>query len=213
MKKRAVNYRDVVGQKFNHLRVLMEIRKEKWKIHVKCVCDCGKETVVLKQYVTSGHTKSCGCYHQEKMKKGLRLKHGMTGTYIYNSYNSMLQRCNNPNFKEYYLYGGKGVKVCGRWLEGFENFFADMGGRPEGKTLDRRNSNGNYEPSNCRWATPTEQANNTSRNHVIKFYGLKKTLTQWSRMINIPQPTLRRRLNNYRWSIQRALTTPVRRAA
>ena len=212
MKIRVSNHRDIIGQKFNHLKVLAEIRMKKWKLHVKCICDCGKETVASKQDVISGHTKSCGCYHRENIKKGLSLKHGMTGTRTYNSYNSMRQRCSNPNFKDYHLYGGKGIKVCKRWLDDFENFLSDMGERPEGKTLDRKSSDGNYEPENCRWATAIEQANNTSRNNIIEFYGTRKTLAEWSRVVNVPATTLRVRLSRYGWSTQRTLTTPVRRA-
>lgn len=121
------------------------------------------------------------------------------------SWRNMLSRCNNPNATGYSYYGGRGVKVCDSWID-FKNFLADMGNRPEGTTLDRIDSNRHYSKDNCRWATPKEQANNTSKNVLISFAGYTKTLSEWANEIGIKPNTLQYRL--YReWSIERALTT------
>lgn len=90
----------------------------------------------------------------------MNFKHGMTGTPTFISWCVMKSRCLNPNATAYNRYGGRGIRVCKRWLRSFKNFLEDMGERPTGKSLDRRKTTGNYTPKNCRWATPKEQANN-----------------------------------------------------
>ena len=114
-------------------------------------CECGTEKVIRVSKVKRGETKSCGC-----SKK----KHGMKFTRTYVSWISMKTRCLNPNYSRYKDWGGRGIIICPRWLNSFENFLADMGKRPKGMTLDRENNNGNYEPNNCRWSSPAEQQNN-----------------------------------------------------
>lgn len=125
-------------------------------------CNCG----VIKQFrlndLRNGHTKSCGCYKKEKSTK-----HGYHKTKTYCSWVCMLSRCNNSNYRRYKDYGGRGITVCKRWLK-FENFLVDMSNRPEGKTLDRINNNGNYCKSNCRWATSKIQTRNRKTNRKYK---------------------------------------------
>jgi hypothetical protein len=122
--------------------------------------------VVLGCNLKAGTTKSCGCFNKEQ-RFGLRARHRRSKTLLYYSYRSMLSRCQNPNVKCYQYYGGIGVRVCARWSgkDGFENFLADMGERPPGTSLDRKDPWGNYEPGNCRWATPLVQGRN-KRKHV-----------------------------------------------
>lgn len=125
----------------------------------RCKCDCGNELDVRKPYLTSGDTKSCGCFRRETTA-GLKRKHGLahkSGTY--DIWVLMRQRCNNPKASGYSYYGGSGITVCERW-DDYQNFLSDMGERPEGLTLDREDPNGNYEPGNCRWATWETQNNN-----------------------------------------------------
>lgn len=130
----------------------------------ECQCDCGESKKAYASNLRLGKTKSCGCYRREQSFRlgKARKRHGLTGSVTYRSWNSMLQRTTNPKHVKWRLYGGRGITVCDRWLE-FENFLADMGLRPSGTSLDRRNPDGNYEPSNCRWATDLEQRHNRSR--------------------------------------------------
>lgn len=116
----------------------------------------------------------------------------------------MLQRCLNPKNKRWNSYGGSEVTVCERWLK-FENFFADMGERPKGTSIDRYpDPFGNYEPGNCRWATPQEQQNNTRNHHFITFVGKTQILSEWAKELGLGTTTIITRLQRG-WSIERAL--------
>lgn len=133
--------------------------------------------------------------------------HGMTKTKTFKSWESMKQRCNNPNSPDYHRYGGRGVHVCSRWNDSFENFHADMGVRPEGKTLDRIDNSKGYEPNNCRWATATEQQENRRSNPTVTYQGKTITVVSLAKEIGIPAKILIWRLNNC-WDIDRAVSTP-----
>lgn len=139
-------------------------------------------------------------------KKGHKLsdKHGMCKSSTYSSWQAMIERCRNPNHKAFKNYGGRGIKVCERWQK-FENFLEDMGENSDNLTLDRINSDGNYESSNCRWATRIEQNNNTSRNFFIEFNNQKKTVAQWGRELGIKPNSITHRLRRG-WTIERALS-------
>lgn len=150
---------DLTGRRFGRLTALryaVELGKPRRWI---CRCDCGQETIAFLSNLTREHTLSCGCLKKEKQGTANRT-HGMTSTPTWQSWNCMTRRCTDPRRPAYPYYGGRGVAVCERWLR-FDNFLADMGERPPGTTLDRYPDNdGNYEPGNCRWGTPTEQSNN-----------------------------------------------------
>ncbi len=158
---------NLVGQRFERLVVLAQKGRTKHgNLIWRCKCDCGQEIEVAGGKLRSGHTRSCGCLLREFVAAiGLqsRLQHGhasnRTHTRAYNSWHGMKQRCENPATSKYKYYGGRGIRVCESWSD-FEQFLSDMGEPPLAMSLDRIDSNGNYEPGNCRWATVEEQHKN-----------------------------------------------------
>lgn len=154
---------DVTGQIFGRLTVL----EDQGGGHVLCVCECGNSRTFVKANVTRGLSKSCGCLCKERTSAATST-HGRTGSPEFIVLNGVRQRCLNSKNPNYPNYGGRGITVCDRWqgAAGLENFIADMGLRPEGMTLDRRNNDGPYSPENCRWATRSMQSRNTQRTRL-----------------------------------------------
>jgi len=169
--------KDISSQKFGRLTAIRfsHLSQNKTKLHYWLFkCDCKNEKILSKNEVVRGKAKSCGCLFRD-----MGTTHGCTNTLTYQSWESMKKRCLNKNNRFYKNYGGRGIKVCDRWLNSFENFLEDMGKKPIRKTIDRINNNGNYEPSNCRWITKKDQCNNKSNNLSINFKGKTQSLTQW----------------------------------
>lgn len=133
-------------------------------------------------------------------------RHGMSKSSEFEAWHSMKQRCSNPNYKNYKWYGGRGIRVCDRWLNSFTDFYGDMGKRPSNKySLDRIDVNGNYEPDNCKWSTAKEQHNNKRTNKVIEVNGRTQTIQQWCDELGINSHTVYKRLSRG-WLTERALT-------
>lgn len=194
---------DISNQRFGRLIALKPTEyRDYGRVMWECKCDCGNIVFVRGSSLRTGNTKSCGCFQIESHRK-----HGMYKSRTYSTWSGMLQRCNNPNSPRYYQYGGKGIVVCERWMK-FENFLTDMGERPEGKTIDRINNDGNYEPSNCRWATPLEQQRNLKTNIQLKFNDETKTVPEIADIVGIKADTLRTRIKRH-WSEER-LFEPLR---
>ena len=174
-----------------------------------CVCGCGETCTTVSGELFSGDTKSCGC-QSSRLTIGKRsTTHRLGGTPEHRSWSQMKGRCKNPNNHKYLRYGGRGISVCGRWNK-FENFLSDMGKKPsKHHSIDRIDNDGNYEPTNCRWATPRQQSNNTRRNVLLTHNGKTLTLAQWSRRTGIKHTTINDRINKHGWTVESALTKPV----
>lgn len=138
-----------------------------------CICDCGTEKIVAGMNLRKGLTKSCGCLQREiAVEEGRKTAtHGKALTPAYKTWIAMVRRCTKVTDQAWFKYGGAGITVCDRWVNSFENFYSDMGNRPEGMTLDRINPFKGYSPDNCRWADSKTQANNTQRK-FLKEHGL-----------------------------------------
>ena len=158
----AHNRNNLTGKRFGRLTVLQYAETRNKRAYWLCQCDCGNQKIVNGNLLQNGDTASCGCLRKETTSKTGKscITHGMTKTPTFRSWEAMRARCNNPHNASYKYYGGAGIIVCKNWQNSFENFLADMGERPEGTTIDRINSKGNYEPQNCRWADYKTQANN-----------------------------------------------------
>lgn len=198
---------DLTGKKFSMLTVKgVNHKNEKGKYFWKCLCDCGKETIVLGNSLRSFNTKSCGCL---KIDNPSHFIHGFTGNPTYKIWAGMIQRCTDSNRVGYENYGGRYIKICEKWLT-FKGFYEEMGDRPQNTSLDRINNDGDYCKENCRWATRKEQNNNTRRNVNITYNGQTKTLSQWSEILKINYKVLFSRIRDYHWDIEKAFTEKVK---
>jgi len=174
----------MTGKIFNRWTVLSfsHINKQRdafWN----CKCICGNVKKVSGKSLRKDISKSCGCLRKEKTGD-MRRTHGLSKTSEYGIYTAMLQRCYNPNANAYADYGGRGIYVCKEWKGSFETFLVDMGLKPSSKhSLDRINVNGNYEPSNCRWATIQEQADNRRKAGNISIFSLEELQTELNKRI------------------------------
>lgn len=208
-------FEDLTGQRFGRLVALRKYEIPSKTTRWVCQCDCGNTTRSFKTALKNGVSQSCGCLRSElssaRAKTGnIRRSHGMTGSPEYGIWCTMRNRCEDPAVEKYSQYGGRGIKVCGRWQK-FENFIADMGERPSTKhSIERINNDGDYEPSNCRWATAQEQSYNKTTTRYLDYKGRKITTLEASRIAGIPKATIFARLYNG-WPVERAVEEPLRR--
>jgi hypothetical protein len=205
--------KDIAGQRFGRWTVVQHIGREsassrdhRWL----CRCDCGTERSVKGSDLRAGKSASCGCAGRERSKLNRPfLKHGLSRTPTYVVWCGMRERCNCATHKDYPDYGGRGIKVCARWND-YAAFLADMGERPAGLTIERRDTDGDYEPSNCYWATYTEQNNNRRFNVFLERGDRRQTVAQWAHEFGLHPDRLRARLKRG-WPLEKALTQPIRR--
>lgn len=202
---------DIAGQTFGKLTVTGFAYTQKKQPRWRCKCECGNFKTVLASNLKTGNTKSCGCI-SEKSLRDRSVTHDMTYSDEYRIWRHIKSRCLNPNTGSYKNYGGRGISICSMWIDSFENFFEYMGKRPSSKhSIDRfPDKNGNYEPNNCRWATPKEQARNTRTNHNITYKGETHCLIRWAEILGMPYKALHLRIKTYNWSVERAFTTHIR---
>lgn len=198
---------DLTNQKFGRLTVIGRAPNRGKNTMWYCKCECGNISIVNGGHLKNGHTQSCGCYRRE-VSSAIHKTHGLSDNPLYSVWNTMIQRCYNPNQKSYRIYGAENKSVCNEWRN-FEPFYnwAMENGYKHGLTIERINPDGNYEPSNCRWATRKEQGNNTRNNRLIQFNGEVKTMAQWAESKNLTYSALQHRLER-NWNIEKALNTP-----
>ena len=204
-------FKDLTGQKFNRLVVLERAHNSKSnQTQWLCRCDCGKTAIVRSSSLINGHTKSCGCFGNEVRKINTdQTTHGKSHTRLYGIWSEMKGRCFCPTSKIYEYYGGKGVTVCREWLN-FETFYnwAITHGYSDSLSIDRIDVNGNYEPSNCRWADKVTQMNNTTANVFYQFNGEKMTLPQIARRVGLPPSALIQRVKRLNIPLEVAVKYP-----
>ena len=197
--------RSLLNKRFGRLVVIRLATKDQYprKAWI-CMCDCGKEHLVRESHLIAGDCTSCGCRAKEIGRSRRKHGHAVAETKIYKVWTGMLQRCRNQGHKQYGYYGGRGISVCDQWIN-FVGFLRDMGPSwEEGLSLDRINNDGNYEPSNCRWATKKQQSRNTRSNRLIEINGKRLCIAAAADAYGIPEQLLRNRLR-HGWPVQAAI--------
>lgn len=201
------NVKDLTGKKFGMLTAIKRVEDKiyssgRHSVMWLCKCECGNEKIIARGALVKGETKSCGCLKGEN--------HKMSNTRIYEIWQGMIRRCNNPQRNEYKNYGGRGIKVCDEWEKSFIAFrdWALTNGYSDTLTIERKDVNGNYEPENCIWATKKEQANNRRDNKFLTYNGKTQTISQWAKELNIHENTLRDRIQKG-WSEKEIFSKPV----
>lgn len=205
--KPKIDISEYLGRHNNRLTVigLSERHPGDKHYYLECKCDCGNITRVMPYQFKSGSVKSCGCL----LKISPNRKDGRSSSDLYGIWFQMIGRCENPNHIKYSDYGGRGISVCSEWHD-FWNFVKwsdSVGGRPNGFSIDRIDVNGNYEPSNCRWANSKTQSLNKRSNRIITFNGKSKPLHEWALSLGISDQSLAKRIDKG-WDLESALTLP-----
>jgi len=205
-------FNDLTGQKFARLTAIKRVENNKYgRVQWLWLCECGNEKKIGANEVVSKNTKSCGCLAKEILDdhNNTQGTHKMTNSRIYNIWRLMRQRCYKNYNVNYKNYGDRGIKICDEWLTNFVNFYnwAIQNGYRDDLEIDRINVNGNYEPSNCRWADHLTQGNNRRTNHIITINGVTKTASEWGREYGLNSKTILYRLK-IGWKNEELLSKP-----
>lgn len=202
----GTKFQDLTGKTFSKLTVIGRAESgpngnTRWH----CKCECGNEVTVQGAHLKNGLTKSCGCYRKERAPESNRI-HGQYKTRLYRIWARMKTRCLTPGADNYRDYGGRGITICDDWKDNFQSFYdwAVSHGYNDELTIDRIDVNGNYEPSNCRWATRREQSDNTRRTIRLTIDGQTHTINEWSEISGLPRTTIYNRYRNF-WPTDRLL--------
>lgn len=198
LKGKSNAWKDITGNQFEFLTVLGYLGKSKWH----CKCKCGNIKIVSTAKLNNGHVKSCGC-----LAKTNAVKHNAIGTREYITWTNIKARCTNPNNSSYHNYGGRGITVCDKWLESFENFYEDMGNCPKGFSIERVNNDKGYNKNNCIWASSKTQSMNRRSNFIVNYKGEEKPLKQWCEDLNLEYKKVFARIRQLGWTIDKALST------
>ena len=198
---------DLAGIKFGRFTAQTSIPGS--RPHWRCLCECGTIKDVYASELIRGKVRSCGCMAKDQLRKisnGNKRKYSRSNfKRERSSWENMIDRCHNEKSVGFKNYGAKGVYVCERWRDSFENFLKDMGPRPSEKTLDRIDPHQGYFPENCRWSTRKEQANNRKNNRLLTYKGKTQTISQWSDETGVKWHTIRTRLN-LGWPLEKVLS-------
>lgn len=219
----SVTHKNIANQRFGRLVALERVEDRITKsgrkiIQYKCRCDCGNEKVVDARHLKDGSIISCGCYlHEMLIENGKRVAkkpsniHHLINSRIYRIWGNMVNRCTNINNPAFGRYGGRNITVCDEWKDSFETFYewAKLSGYNDNLTIDRIDNNSGYAPDNCRWVNRYVQANNKRNNILYCYDGKTLTLSEISRMVNIPYKTLHRRINTLGWDFEKAINEKV----
>ena len=191
-KKFSKEYLDsLIGKKFNMLTIVSHKKKGKYNVnYFVCKCDCGNTTEIRISHLFHDNQISCGCIKT-------KYENSQIGEAIYDTWNRMMHRCYDIKHHKYPRYGARGIKLCEEWKNNYDTFYnwAINNGFQLGLSIDRINNDGNYEPSNCRWATRKQQMRNTSRNRYITYKGETRSLAEWCEIFNIRYGTASSRLH------------------
>lgn len=198
----------MIGQTFGKLTVVEAAPNMGNARAWVCSCVCGNTKSVRAYSLNDGNTTSCGCASSRYALPVRNRTHGMTKSKVYGVWRTMRTRCENKNDEHFARYGARGIKVCDRWRK-FENFLEDMGEPPPGLTIERKDNNGDYDPSNCIWATPKQQSNNKRTNIKLTSNGITKSLEDWANELGISYMAIYQRLRAG-WAPHRILQGSLR---
>ncbi len=199
---------DITGRRYGRLVAMERMTYKENNSYVwKCKCDCGNEFLVPRSRLTTKNTQSCGCMYRKVGGASVKT-HKLHREFCI--LRQMIRRCTNPKSHAYASYGGRGIRVCKRWMQSFDNFISDMGPRPSRKhSIERVDNNGNYNPKNCRWALSLEQQQNTRYNKNITYEGRTMCIAAWARELGMNVRTLTARLRHKKWSVKAAFENPI----
>lgn len=211
-------HKDLTAQRFGRLTVIKRGENDSaGRATWACLCDCGQSKSGVKSAgLLRGETRSCGCLGREtRRQNGIKVGQAQVHSFSksamlreYRCWESMIARCHNPKANGFHRYGGRGIAVCDAWRASFEQFARDMGPRPPGHSIERIDNDGPYNPSNCRWATRTEQANNRRTSRLLTANGKTRTIADWARETGLSWHTLYHRVDRG-WSADAAVNTPL----
>lgn len=195
----GMSLRNIAGQRFGRAVALRKVGKNKWGYVLwEMRCDCNNTFVSVSRDISSGDTKSCGCYKSD-ITSARNFRHGHCGGEFnreYRIWTGLKTRCYNPKHYSYRHYGGRGIKVCDSWRNDFDQFLRDMGPAPSIKhSIGRINNDISYSKDNCEWQTQSQQARNTRRSHWLEAHGKRMVLKDWSEEIGVSPAAIRKRLS------------------
>lgn len=196
---------NIIGKRFGKLIVKEFVGYKKKRPFYHVVCDCGNEKEVCYYELIRGQTRSCGCLHR-KVLGDMARKHGESNTRLFKIWCGIKKRCFDKNSSRYSYYGGRGINMCSDWKNDFLTFkeWANSHGYTDELTIDRVDVNGNYCPENCRWATKEQQANNTRTNHYLEYKGVKRSMSEWCKILGLNYYKIRTRINSCHWTVEEA---------